>query len=157
MSTPDLLAGATLRHRETFPHWIREQVRWSDTDMAGHANNLAFAAFCESGRALLLRRFMEAHAEVRALLVLAEMRIKYLGEVNWPADIDVGTCVMSVGGRSCRMAQGLFDGNRCIAVSESVLVMIDESIRKACMIPDAVRDLLLSYLPMTPVSEGAVA
>lgn len=156
MSTTDLLAGTLLRRRDLFPHWVREHVRWSDTDMAGHVNNLAFAAFCETGRALLLRRFIEKDAELRALLVLAEMRIRYIGEANWPAEIDVGTCVVSVGGRSCRMAQGLFDGERCIAVSESTLVMIDERVRKACTIPDAVRDVLLSWSPIGSTSEHPI-
>jgi acyl-CoA thioester hydrolase len=142
---PDLLSEQTLRQRPTYPHWVRDRVRWSDTDMAGHVNNLAFAGFCESGRALLLRRFMERDAAPRALLVLAEIRLKFLGEANWPADIDIGTAVSAIGQRSCRMVQGLFDGERCFAVSESVLVLIDESTRKSREIPDQVRHWLLGY------------
>ena len=143
---PDLLAHPLLRQRDCYAHWVPERVRWSDTDMAGHANNLAFAAFAEAGRALLLRRFMTADADPRAMLVLAEMRLRYLGEALWPADISVGTCVTSISNRACRMAQGLFDGTRCIGVVESVLVNIDESTRKASEIPPAVRAVLQAWL-----------
>lgn len=135
----DPLADPLLRSRAAYQHWVQEHVRWSDTDMAGHANNLAFAAFAESGRALILRRFLEKGTERYALLVLAEMRLKYLGEMHWPAVIDVGSAVCEISTRSCRMVQALFDGERCVAVIESVLVSVDDGTRRARAIPDAVR------------------
>jgi len=141
----DPLSAPQLKQRAAYGHWIHEHVRWSDTDMAGHANNLAFAAFAETGRAILLRRFMAPDADPRALLVLAEFRIKYLSEAYWPSDVDVGTGVSTIGTRSCRMVQGLFIGEQCIAVAESVLVMIDETTRRSADIPPAVRSLLLDH------------
>ena len=141
----DPLNEPQLKQRAAYGHWIHEHVRWSDTDMAGHANNLAFAAFAETGRAILLRRFMAPDADPRALLVLAEFRIKYLSEAYWPSEVDVGTGVSTIGTRSCRMVQGLFIGEQCIAVAESVLVMIDETTRRSADIPPAVRSLLLDH------------
>lgn len=141
----DPLNEPHLKQRAAYGHWIHEHVRWSDTDMAGHANNLACAAFAETGRALLLRRFMGPDADPRALLVLAEFRIKYLSEIYWPAEVDVGTGVSTIGSRSCRMVQGLFIGDRCVSVAESVLVMIDETTRRSADIPPAVRSLLLDH------------
>ncbi len=141
----DPLADPRLKQRGTYGHWIHEHVRWSDTDMAGHANNLAFAAFAETGRAILLRRFMAPDAEPRALLVLAEFRIKYLSEAYWPAEVEVGTGVSRIGTRSCRMVQGLFVAEHCIAVAESVLVLIDETTRRSRDISPAVRSLLLDH------------
>lgn len=142
----DLLAHPLLRSRECYTHWVPERVRWSDTDMAGHANNLAFAAFAEAGRALLLRPFMASDAETRALMVLAEMRLKYLSEAHWPEEIAVGTCVTSISTRACHMAQGLFAADRCIGLVESTLVNVDERTRKSCEIPPAVRATLESWL-----------
>ena len=141
----DPLNEPRLKQRAAYGHWIHEHVRWSDTDMAGHANNLAFAAFAETGRAILLRRFMAPDADPRALLVLAEFRIKYLSEAYWPSEVEVGTGVSTIGTRSCRMVQGLFIAEQCIAVAESVLVMIDESTRRSADIPPAVRSLLETF------------
>lgn len=157
-STPaDSLADPRLRLRSRYPHWIREHVRWSDTDMAGHANNLAFAAFAETGRAILLRRFMAPDAAPRALLVLGEFRIKYLHEAYWPAEVEVGTGVSAIGTRSCKMVQGLFIGEQCIAVAESGLVLIDEATRRSADIPPMVRALLdeQALLPYPPPDPSA--
>lgn len=143
----DALADPALQTREGFPFWIQEQVRWSDTDCAGHANNLAFGAFSETGRALLLRRVMEPGSEVdqRALFVMVEQRLKFLGEMHWPAKIDVGTAVQRIGNRSCAMVQALFDGERCTGLVETRLVLIDERTRKSRAIPDGVRSILEEY------------
>jgi acyl-CoA thioester hydrolase len=135
----DLLLDPRLRHRASYPHWVQEHVRWSDTDRIGHANNLAFAAFSETGRALLLRPFMDPDTGPRALLVMAEQRLKFLGEMHWPARIDVGTAVAAIRVRSCIMVQALFDGERCTGLVETRLVLIDEDSRKSRPFPDAVR------------------
>ena len=142
----DMLAHPLLRSRDCYTHWVSEHVRWSDTDMAGHANNLAFAAFAEAGRAHLLRRFLETGTQTRALLVLAEMRLRYLTEAHWPEPIAVGTCVTSISARACRMAQGLFAGDRCIGLVESTLVNVDERTRKSSEISPVVRTALESWL-----------
>jgi acyl-CoA thioester hydrolase len=138
----NLSVDRTLAQRSRYVHWIRERVRWSDTDMAGHANNLAFAAFCETGRAHFLRKFMDRHARSRALFVLGEMRLRFLREAHWPSEIDVGTRVIGIGTRSCRMGQGLFDGDQCIAISEATLVLIDETRRRSRVITPAIREWL---------------
>ena len=134
-----------LLQRVLFPHWASEHVRWSDTDMIGHVNNLAFAAYLATGRALFLRHFTIAAAPSRALFVLGEITIRFLGEAHWPADIDAGTGVVEIGRRTLRLAQGLFDGERCIATSESVLVLLDEATRKSRDIPPDVKAWLEGY------------
>ncbi len=138
----DQLSDPCFQSRSVYSHWVQEHVRWSDTDCIGHANNLAFAAFSETGRALLLRRFMEPDADPRAVLVMAEQRLKFLGEMHWPALIDVGTAVTGIKNRSCTMVQALFDGERCTGLVETQLVLIDEATRRSRPIPDSVRNIL---------------
>ena len=116
--------------RASYPHWITERVRWSDTDKAGHANNLTFGAFCEAGRALLLKDIMHPGSVHHALLVLAEFRLRFLGEMHWPDDIDIGTAIMTIGSSSCVSGQALFHGERCVAVADSRLVLVDEETRR---------------------------
>ncbi|MDB5971897.1 MAG: putative thioesterase [Hydrocarboniphaga sp.] len=144
-SKPDYLDDLRMRERATYPFWFQDHVRWSDTDMMGHANNLAFAGFCESGRARLLQVFMHQEAQPRILVVLAEMRIRYLGEAKWPAVIDIGTCVTTISQRACWMAQGLFDGERCICVAESALVVVDETTHRPREMPEPLRELLAGH------------
>ena len=139
-------ADQPLQQRALFPHWVDEHVRWSDTDMIGHVNNLAYAAYCETGRALFLRHLTMAEPPARALFLLGEITIRFLGETHWPARIDVGTGVVEIGRRTCRLAQGLFDGDRCVAVSECSLVLLDEATRKSRDIPAEVRAWLDGFL-----------
>jgi acyl-CoA thioesterase FadM len=42
------------------------------------------------------------------------------------------------------MGQGLFDGDRCVGIADTLLVLIDEAKRLPLPIPDAVRAGLLA-------------
>jgi len=139
-------ANALLTRRENFHQWAAERVRWSDTDLVGHTNNLAFGAFCETGRSLFLRRFVDRHSTERAMLLPAQLIINFLGEAYWPTEVDIGTGVLSIGTTSCRLGQGLFDGERCFGSSETVIVLIDEQSRRPRPIPSEMRHWLAGHL-----------
>ncbi len=141
-----------LRQKTQFPYWVDEHVRWSDTDKIGHVNNLAFAAYLETGRSLFLRHFTTADGPARALFVLGEITIRFIGEAHWPADIDAGTGVVEIGRKTLHLAQGLFDGDRCIATSESVLVLLDETTRRSRDIPPEVRAWLEDFMVTPPAA-----
>jgi acyl-CoA thioester hydrolase len=138
----------SLPDRSAYPHWIRERIRWSDTDMLGHVNNLAIAAYCESGRTEFLRSLLAPAAGPRSLLLLAHLSTSFLGELHWPGEVEVGTGVLEIGRSSCRMGQAVFAGKRCVSRSESVLVLIDEATRR----PRAIDDALLRILGNFPVA-----
>jgi acyl-CoA thioester hydrolase len=144
MSSP--AAHAALIHRASFRHWEHEQVRWSDTDQVGHVNNLAFGAYCETGRSLFLKDFLSDRSQSRALFLPAQMTINFLAEAFWPAKVDIGTGVLGLGRTSCRIGQGLFDGERCFGSAETVLVMTNEQTRRPTEIPAWLRDWLSQYL-----------
>jgi acyl-CoA thioester hydrolase len=91
-----------LTRRETFTHWAREQVRFSDTDALGHVDNLAFGAFAETGRCMFLKRFVEKGSVQRAMFLPATLSINFLGELHWPAAVDVGTGILAIGNSSFR-------------------------------------------------------
>jgi acyl-CoA thioester hydrolase len=134
-----------LRRREAFTHWSRERVRFSDTDMIGHVNNLAFTAYRETGRSMFLRDFTLGKDMPRALFVLAEVNVRFLSEAHWPDEVDIGTAISDIGRRSIRLGQGLFTGERCFCTAESVLVLLDEGSRRAREIPEDVKSWLLRY------------
>jgi acyl-CoA thioester hydrolase len=147
-----------LPDRAAYPHWVRERIRWSDTDMLGHVNNLAIAAYCESGRTEFLRTVLAPAAAPRSLLLLAHLSTSFLGEIHWPGEVDVGTGVLEVGRSSCRMGQAVFAGDRCVSRSESVLVLIDERTRRPRAIDDALRRILENFpvaAPPTTAPGGA--
>jgi len=136
----------SLTRRATFRHWMAERVRWSDTDMVGHVNNLAFAAYLETGRTHFMYPMVNEATGERALFLLARLTVDYLDEVHWPAAIDIGTGILALGRASLRLGQGLFDGDRCVAVADSVMVRIDETSRNSAPIPDWARARFAPYL-----------
>lgn len=137
-------ANPLLAERGVYRDWERERVRWSDTDLIGHANHLAFGAFCETGRAMFFRRAL-AGIERGGLFVVTQLILNFRAELHWPAEVEIGTGVLSIGRSSCRLGQGLFEGERFVGSSEAVIVLIDAQTRRPVEIPEALRGCLQAY------------
>ncbi len=123
-----------LTKRERFSYFHREQIRFSDTDMLGHVNNVAYAAIVESGRIAYLRSVVSG-----LYTVMARIEIDYRAELHYPAEIDVGCTVLRVGRSSIVMGNGVFHGDLCGAAAVTTLVLIDKETRRSTPIPDEVR------------------
>jgi acyl-CoA thioester hydrolase len=129
-----LSASLDLTKRERFSYFHREQIRFSDTDMLGHVNNVAYAAMVESGRIGYLRSVVPG-----LYVVMARIEIDYRAELHYPAEIDVGCAILRVGRSSIVMGNGVFDGEVCGAAAVTTLVVIDQETRRPTPVPDAAR------------------
>ncbi len=69
----------SLLRRESYLVWVQEHVRFSDTDLMGHTNNLAFGAFAETGRCMFLREFIEKKDAEHATFLPAQIVLNLLG------------------------------------------------------------------------------
>ena len=130
-----------LTKRESFSYFHKEQVRFSDTDMIGHVNNVAYAAMTESGRVGYLRKIVPGLS-----VVMARIEIDYRAELHYPADIDVGCAVLRVGRSSIVMGNGVFHGDVCGASAVTTLVLIDKVTRRSTPIPNEARAKLEPYV-----------
>jgi acyl-CoA thioester hydrolase len=137
-------AGMTLR--DAYSYWHTEKVRFSDTDMIGHVNNVAFAAFIESGRVAFVHSGVIRRMPPELLVVMARIEIDYRAELHWPADIDVGSRLLRIGTKSFAVASGVFHGPLCAATSVTTLVVINRATRQSTAIPDEVRADMETYL-----------
>ena len=133
----------------SFSEWVRERVRYSDTDMQGHVNNLAYLAYAETGRSLLLSTGPVAATLAasgggapRATFLLARVEVDFLGETRWPGEVDIGTRVERLGRTSVTLGQGIFSAGACKAVARATLVLIDLATRKPTPIEGATREAL---------------
>lgn len=117
MSEPDLTDS------RTHDHWVTEHVRFSDTDLVGHVNNVAIAAFVESGRVAFASGLLAATGQ-RQGLTLRRVEIDYLSELHYPAQLDVGSCLLAIGRTSLTVGTGVFAGDRCAATARAVLVAV---------------------------------
>lgn len=137
--------SAHLAERVRYRHWVSDTIRYSDTDMVGHVNNLAFAAYCETGRTRFMHEFPKPLVGKDAQTVIARLILNFLGEAHWPGEVEVGTGVIAVGNSSMTLGQGLFTEGRCFATAESTIVMIDQATRKPRRVPDDFRAWLLGF------------
>ena len=135
-----------LTKRETFVFFEPEKIRFSDTDMVGHVNNVAFAALLESGRTTFGQAHFRGHTPKGTLIVMARVEIDYRRELHWPASVDIGTRVIAIGRSSYTLGQGIFLAENCVTTGRTVLVMIDRQSRRAMTIPDEFRAVLEALL-----------
>lgn len=120
------MSGIDLTDVGGHPHWVEESVRFSDTDLVGHVNNVAYAAYVESGRvAYGMALAQEAFEDPgRLKVVLRKVEIDFLAEAFFPGRLRVGSRLVGLGRTSYTIGTGVFDGDRCVATSVGVLVAV---------------------------------
>lgn len=144
-ATPDLTDPGL------YAHWADDVVRFCDTDQAGHVNNVAIAAYVETGRLMFDREVIEAAAEgldgETFQAILANLTVNYLAESFWPGRVRVGTRLLRIGTTSLTTAHGVFREGTCIATATCVLVNRGEG--GSSPIGPLMRERLASLLPQT--------
>lgn len=108
---------------ENYPVSVVMQTRFQDIDPNRHLNNVAFAAIFESARVDLnraLRPWAERPKNERSMV--AAVTINYLGEGQYPDDVEISSGVSRIGTSSYVIAQAMFQNGECIATCDSVIV-----------------------------------
>ena len=131
-----------LTKRESFSIFEVEKLRFSDTDMIGHVNNVAYAALLESGRTAFSHAHLFPHILRGVLGVMVRVEIDYRRELHWPGKVDVGTRIVAIGRSSYAMGQGVFIGETCFATGRTTLVLIDRQTRRSTALPEGLRGVL---------------
>ncbi len=132
-----------------FPFQSQQQLRFSDTDAVGHVNNAIFATLFEAGRVDVL--FGPKHPKLSpdTQFVIAKLSIDFLGELNWPGNVNIGSQVSRVGNSSFDLFQAMFDGPKCVATCHSVIVIMDETTRKSSPLNTETATFYRSHLQET--------
>jgi len=131
---------------EDFPFRTFDKVRYADTDRQGHVNNAAFSTFLETGRVEFLYNSQNALMADNTSFVIASLSLKFVAEVNWPGQIDIGTGVTKIGNSSISFYQGLFQDGRCVATAETVIVQISEHSRKSYPLSEKAKAFLTQHM-----------
>lgn len=139
---PDLTDRSELRH------WSSEKIRFQDIDRLGHVNNVAITIYAESGRVEFLDAVMPTAltAGNGSLWVIARLDIQFRAQSHYPGKVDIGTRVLRIGNSSITLGQGLFVGKRCIATTESVVVMVDPDTERGMTLPDEEREVAKAFV-----------
>ncbi len=139
---------ADLSDIESYHSFEPVTLRYSDEDSMGHINNVAYAAFFESGRLGLFTHLLAGLGNQRFNFVLAHLGIDYLQEMRFPGTVQVGGRLLKVGTKSITTGYGVFLNGTCHATSLAVNVFFDPETRQSRPFPDDFRATLLAQLAM---------
>lgn len=116
-----------------------DKLRYSDTDRQGHVNNAAFATFLETGRVEFLYDQEQPLWVPGTQFVIAKLEIDLRAELTWPGRVEIGTRIARIGNSSVALEQALFQGERCAATANTVIVLMNDETRKSHPLPPETR------------------
>jgi acyl-CoA thioester hydrolase len=118
-----------------FPVTSVEKLRYADTDLQGHITNTVFAVCCQNARMELLCDPQRVPIPLNTQFVIARLVLEFRAEMRWPGTVEVGTRVERVGRSSATLAQALFVRERCVALAESIVALMDTTSRRPAHLP----------------------
>lgn len=123
-----------------------DKIRYRDTDRQGHVNNAVFATFLETGRVEFLYNPEKPLYKEGCTFVIASVNTNLIGEITWPGTVDIGTAITRIGNSSFSIIQGLYQNEKIVATSETVIVQMDEMTRKSSPLSDTSKQELEQYM-----------
>jgi acyl-CoA thioester hydrolase len=105
------------------------EARFGDMDANRHLNNLALEAMHENARATMNTQVFPGvyfAADRSRRLVAANSVVHFLRESHWPATIHTGAAIGRIGRTSYVASTGLFVGEDCISLCDTVLVLLGD-------------------------------
>jgi acyl-CoA thioester hydrolase len=134
------------RENPTFyTFWSEESVRFHDMDAYNHVNNNVIGIYFETARMEWLEKAQPKGWLTSAHFVLAKVTLEFLRELTYPNKIRIGNKVVKIGNSSMVLVSGLFVGDTCMALSESVSVWIGGKSRRPEPISASMRETLKRY------------
>jgi acyl-CoA thioester hydrolase len=118
-----------------FPITTVEKLRFADTDRYGHITNTVFAVCCQNARMELLCDPLRIPIPSNSQFVIAKLVLEFRAEMQWPGTVEIGTSVARIGRSSATLLQALFVRDRCVAVAESVVALINTTTRRSLVLP----------------------
>lgn len=134
MASRDLFPGAS--DRSTYTHFTPVTLRFGDTDGMGHINNAVYATLFESGRFAFFGGGFEQAKQTGRTFTLAKLSMNFVVELYFPGTVEVGSRFISVGKSSLGIGHAVFQGDKCHAVADSIIVLIDAEGRGSTPLTD---------------------
>ena len=123
------------------------RIDWSDLDLLGHVNNLAFSKFIQAARVEYCGHVgLEVYPGMTTGPILAASRVQFLAQLYFPGNVRILTRCKKAGSTSIVMEHALYsdDGTLC-AVAEDVVVRYDFAAKTKLPLGDAIREKIVAY------------
>lgn len=145
-------------NRTDFVHFTSLPVQWGDMDALGHVNNAIYFRYVESGRIAYFDALVDgfwANTGAGEGPILADIQCSFLGQLRYPAQIEVGTRTSKLGGKSLTIEAGIFPAGAPdpVATSRAVVVWFDYVRQSTAPLRPDLRERIIAFEAVRP--EGA--
>ncbi|MGI9015771.1 MAG: acyl-CoA thioesterase [Euzebya sp.] len=128
-----------------YDFYCTENIRFSDTDLVGHVNNVAHVALVESGRIAYVYDLATRAGVQTGQVTFARLEIDFRADLFYPGQVRIGARVLAVGTTSFTVGIGVFSDQTCVTTSRNVLVHLGGEGRPEPL-PEAFRRTLLAQI-----------
>ncbi len=141
-------------NRSQFSHFTSLPVQWGDMDMLGHVNNVIYFRYIESARIAYFDQLLGNNPEIWGGEgpILAEIQCKFIRQLHYPAQLEIGTRTVRIGGRSLHLECVVFSRGEVSAVasSQAAIVWFNYGRQCAVKVPDPLRDSIRNIEVIAP-------
>ena len=126
---------------------FKSRIDWSDLDLLGHVNNIAFSRFFQAARVEYCGHVgLNVYQGMTTGPILAASRIQFTAQLFFPGNVRILTRCKKAGGTSIVLEHALFDdkGTLC-AFAEDVVVRFDFKAGTKIPLGDEIRALIADY------------
>lgn len=141
------MSSADDRERPLADYPARQVIstRWEDEDVYGHVNNVVYYSYVDTAvNGWLMQATGTDVRRLEAYGIVAESGCRFLRELRFPGDVEVGLRVERLGSSSVVYELGLFQGDPSspAAVARFVHVYVSGPERAVTPVPDVIRRVL---------------
>ena len=123
------------------------RIDWSDLDLLGHVNNIAFSRFIQAARVEYCGHIgLDVFQGMTTGPILAASRVQFIAQLFFPGNVRILTRIKKAGGTSIVLEHALYDdrGTLC-AFAEDVVVRYDFAAKTKIPLGDAIREKIAAY------------
>ncbi|SEB81066.1 thioesterase family protein [Paenibacillus sp. GP183] len=125
------------------------KVRYSETDMLGHLNNVSYFIYFEQGRVDYFEHLglSDYLFNEEAITVVADLECQYLAQVYLKEPLKLYIRTASLGRTSLDLEYALVEetNGQLKAVGRGAIVRVDTKSGKSSRLPEAARDIIRSF------------
>ena len=123
-----------------FYHWHSLSVRFSDVDALQHVNNAIFNTYYEEARLQFLGEYFTLNNEFHKgkSFVMVKSEVEYLGQINFPDVLLIGTGLKHIGNSSIVALQAIYhsQSKKLLSVAETKGVWFDIHKQRPVKLPE---------------------
>lgn len=138
---------------KSFRFFIPIQVRFSDTDMLGHINNVSYFSYFEYGRLAYIKelnladQWFTPHNNQKYTWVVAHQECQYLSQVYYGKDIRLGVRTSRIGNSSMDIEYVIYlpEDQTIASIGRSTMVQIEIKTGKSSPLSEEVKTRIQQF------------